>query len=72
MNIEKVEKLVATLNDKTQYAIHIRVIKFNQKDWLKLYIYINTDLRKKQKNDFEKDFFKLMTSVIFRKTMENV
>ena len=72
MKIEKVEKLVATLRDKTQYAIHIRVIKFNQNDWLKPYIYINTDLRKKQKYDFEKDFFKLMNSVVFGKTMENV
>ena len=72
MKIEKVEKLVATLRDKTQYAIHIRVIKFNQNDWLKPYIYINTDLKRKQKYDFEKDFFKLMNSAVFGKTMENV
>ena len=34
-----------------------KVIKFNQNALLKSYIYINTDLRKKAKNDFEKDFF---------------
>ena len=90
IKIEKVEKLLANLHDKTEYVIHIKnlkqalnhglvlkkvhkVNKFNQNAWLKPYIDMNTDLRKKAKNDFEKYiFFKLMNNAVFEKKIWNM
>ena len=61
IKINKRSKLVCNLYDKNNYVVHIRalnhglilrkvhrVIQFNQKAWLKEYIDMNTELRKRQ------------------------
>ena len=65
--VEKVDRLICSIENKQKYVIHIRslkqalnhglklkkvhrVIPFKQKAWLKVYIDMNTELRKNSKN----------------------
>ena len=63
-NLSNKKKYVIHVNSLKQALNHglklkkiHRVIEFNQKEWLKPYIDMKTELRKAAKNDFEKDFF---------------
>ena len=66
IKIQKFEKLIPNLHDKTENFLHIRnlkqilnhglflgkvhrVIKFNQNTWLRQYLDMTTDLKKKKK-----------------------
>ena len=73
MKIKKCQKLVSNLHNKEKYVLHIRhvkqalnhgfisnmhrIIKSNQKAWLKPYIDLNTKLRTEAKYNFEKQPF---------------
>jgi hypothetical protein len=89
VKVNKIQKLIPNLNDKTNYVLHYenlklyetlglkitkihRAVTFEESAWLEKYINLNTRLRTQAKNDFEKDFFKLMNNSVFGKTMENI
>ena len=88
MKIEKVEKLVTNLHDKSEHVVHIKNLKqalnhgfiwkksIDSSDLIKMlgskpYVDMNTKLKQKTKNNFEKDFFKRMNNAVFGKTIEN-
>ena len=73
LEINKVEKLIPNLKNKTSYVLHYenlklyeslglkitrihRGIQFEESPWLKPYIELNTNLRAKAKNEFERTF----------------
>ena len=64
-NIIHIRNLKQALNHGLVLKKVHRIIKFNEKTWLKTYIVTNIELRKNAKNDFEKDFFKVKNNEVF-------
>ena len=67
-----IKSLKQALNHGLKLKKVHKIIEFNQEARLKPYIDMNTELRELAKNEFKKDFFKLMNNAVFGKTMENI
>lgn len=51
-------------------SVH-RILQFNQSDWLKPYIELNTELRAKATNSFTRNLMKLLNNAVYGKFLES-
>ena len=65
--VTHIRALKQTLNNGLRLKKVHRIIQFKQKAQLKVYIDMNTELRKNAENEFEEKFFKLMNNSVFGK-----
>ena len=61
----------ALKHDQKLRKVH-QVIRFEQINWMKTCIVLNTKLRMAANNEFKKDLFKVMNNSVFGKTLENI
>ena len=69
---KKVSKLILINFNHAKSILSITPISFTQSKWFEKYISFKTKKRNRAKNDFEKDFYKLLVNSAFGKMMENV
>ena len=88
LDMNGTKKLLPNLWDKRKYVLHRnllfylsqgmilqkihRGVRFKEEPWMASCIKKNMNLRAKAKNKFEKDFFKLLSNVVYGKTLENI
>ena len=70
--VAHIRNIKQALNHGLKLKKVCKVIAFYQEAWLKLYIDMSTELRKKAKNNFEKEFYKLMNNAVFGRSIRNV
>ena len=70
-NKEKYVVHIRTLKQALNHGLMLkeaeRIIKFNQKTWLKPYINMNSKLKAEVKNDFGRDFCNLMNNSVLER-----
>ena len=72
--VDHIKSLRQALNHGLKIKKIQKVLKFNQRAWLKEYIDMNTELRMNAENDFDRDLNNMnnMNNAVYGKTMENV
>ena len=60
--VDHIRLLKQALNNRLKIKKIHKVLRFNQRAWLKEYIDMNTELRMNAENDFDRDFYKLMNN----------
>ena len=62
---------IKSLNQALKHGLKLKkvhlVIRFEKSTWMKPYIMLNTRLRTASKNEFEKDFSKLMNNSVLER-----